>query len=128
MRRALALVVAGMLLTGCATLGLGQHGGTPIAMQVHNDFGGEIAIYVLNAGQVSRVGTVSALGTETLRISGAVTSGTPPPYSIRLLVLPLHDNGSYATGSITVDSGDVIVLHVGATLNATTWDLAGPQS
>lgn len=128
MRRAIAAVLAALLLTGCATFGLGHHGGTPVSVEVHNDFGGDVGIYAINAGQISRVGTVTALGTETLRISGAITSATPPPYSIRLLVLPLHDGGSYVTGQINVDSSDVIVLHVGSTLTSSRWRLAGSQS
>lgn len=129
MRRAVtvpALFLAVFMLGGCALIGIGQRGSSPIPVEVNNNFGDDITVWALSETQPTRLGSVTGLGSEHMRIPAGATSTTRPPYTLALLVLPHHNGGSYVTGTLAVSPGDTILLNVGSTLNASSWDVIRP--
>jgi len=122
-RKMMLPVIAGMavLFASCASSRGVQVGSSAVdralPVQVQNDNTSDVDVYVMSGGQVNRLGTVTALSSDTLKIPAtAVTRGT----NLRLLADPIGATGAYLSDPILVSSGDVLVFRVASQLALST--------
>lgn len=122
-RRTVLPVLAGMtlLFAACASSRGAQVGSSAVdralPVQVQNDNTSDVDVYVMSGGQVTRLGTVTALSGDTLQIPAtAVARGT----DLRLLADPIGATGAYLSDPILFSSGDVLVFRVASQLALST--------
>jgi len=118
-RKTMLPVIAGMalLLASCASSRGVQVGSSAVdralALQVQNDNTSDVDVYAMSGGQVTRLGTVTGLSSDTLRVPAHVVArGT----DLRLLADPIGGFGAYLSDPVLVSSGDVIVFRIGSVL------------
>jgi len=115
--------IAGMalLLAACASSRAVQVRSSAVdralPLQVQNDNTADVDVYAMSGGQVTRLGTVTGLSSDTLQIPAtAVTRGT----ELRLLADPIGAYGAYLSDPILASTGDVLVLRVASQLALST--------
>jgi len=110
-------LLVSLALTACASGGA-RRGGTEFAvLEVRNDYLGPLDLYAVRDGFPQRVGSVTSSGVQRFRLNSSLigASGT-----IRIIAVPLAENGRASTGTITVHRGDVIQFNISPTLTASS--------
>lgn len=121
--RARPFVAAVLLpLTVTACVGTGRNrpnsGAQSATLEVNNNFIGAIDLYaVRDNGFVTRIGSAYTSKTQRFRLDPGLIGSAG---AIRILAVPVADNGRASTGQITVRPGDVVQFNIAADLRAST--------
>lgn len=119
MRKAMLLAAAGMilLLVACASSRGVQVGSQAVdravQVQVRNDNTSDMDVYAMSGGQFTRLGTVTAMTSDTLSLPATAVRRGP---DLRLLADPIGGFGAYLSDPVLVSTGDVIVMRIAASL------------
>lgn len=87
-----------------------------IPVVVENDNFNDVTIYAMTGSATYRLGTVTGIQTDTLRMRQAYLAGGP----LRLLVDPIGSLDAYLSDPVVVDQRSEVQLDVGQTLALTT--------
>lgn len=87
-------------------------------LEVNNSYIGPLDIYgVRDNGFVTRIGSAYSSRTQRFRLDPALIGGGG---LIRIIAVPVSENGRASTGQISVRPGDVVQFNIAPTLQASS--------
>ena len=126
-RSLLALALVTPALAACAGRGARApvDANAPTILEVKNDYIGPITLYaVTDGGFAMRVGTVTSSKVERFRLSPTIVGGAR---SVRIIAVPLADNGRASTGALSLSPGQTVRFNVATDLRASTTFISDAQ-
>ena len=109
MPQRLFLLVAAGVFTACASSRVAPNPQEDTTVRVENQATMDMNIYVLRGAERIRLGTVTALGTQVLKIPKNIIFGATP---LRFLADPIGANRSPVSEEIVVAAGDQVTLRI----------------
>ena len=106
-----------LVLAGCASGGASRGAADSATLEVRNEYLGPIELYAVRSGLPQRIGTVTGSRPERFRLGPSLIGGSG---SIRIVAMPIAENGRASTGTITVRPGDVVQFTISPTLAASS--------
>jgi len=113
------VVLVSLALAACASRGARRgDGGDSAILEVQNSYPGPITLYAIrDNGFVQRIGNATSSAPQRFRLGPSLIGGVS---TLRIIAVPLAENGRASTGTITVRPGDVVQFNVAVNLNASS--------
>ena len=106
------------VLTACASGGgRAAANANSATLEVRNEFLGPIDLYAIRSGLPQRIGSVTGSRPERFRLGPSLIGAGD---AIRIIAVPIAENGRASTGTIVVRPGDVVQFTISPTLAASS--------
>lgn len=93
-------------------------GGDSATLEVRNSYPGPITLYAIrDNGFVQRIGNANTSAAQRFTLGPSLIGGVS---TLRIVAVPLAENGRASTGTITVRPGDVVQFNIAVNLNASS--------
>lgn len=116
-RSAAAALLVPLSLSACIR-GRGHGDAQSATLEVTSNYIGPLDLFAArDNGFVQRIGNVSSSRTTRFRLDASLIGGAG---AIRIIAVPVADNGRASTGQIVVRPGDVVQFNIAPSLQAST--------
>ena len=116
-RSLVTALLAPLVISGCGSARGGRVPNNSATLEVRNSYLGPVDLYAIRSGTPQRLGTALSSRPERFRLGPSLIGSGE---SIRIIAIPLAENGRASTGTINVRPGDIVQFNVSSTLSASS--------